>query len=66
VTVRSSCRDSSIRRRKAVGSSWCTQLAKATWNTVTPTSNDKTPQVLGWEPVHPGWIEDVQTGHYFG
>jgi nucleoside-diphosphate-sugar epimerase len=30
-----------------------------------PTSNDKTRQVLGWEPTHPGWIEDVQTGHYF-
>jgi nucleoside-diphosphate-sugar epimerase len=31
-----------------------------------PTSNDKTRQVLGWEPVHPGWVDDVQTGHYFG
>jgi nucleoside-diphosphate-sugar epimerase len=31
-----------------------------------PTSNDKTRAVLGWEPTHPGWIEDVQTGHYFG
>jgi nucleoside-diphosphate-sugar epimerase len=30
-----------------------------------PTSNDKTRQVVGWEPVHPGWVEDVQTGHYF-
>jgi len=29
-----------------------------------PTSNDLTRQVLGWEPTHPGWIEDVQTGHY--
>jgi nucleoside-diphosphate-sugar epimerase len=29
-----------------------------------PTSNDKTRQLLGWEPTHPGWIEDVQTGHY--
>ena len=19
---------------------------------------------LGWEPTHPGWVEDVQTGHY--
>jgi hypothetical protein len=27
-------------------------------------SNDKTRQVLGWEPTHPGWVEDVQTGHY--
>ncbi|HEX4036185.1 MAG TPA: SDR family oxidoreductase [Solirubrobacteraceae bacterium] len=31
-----------------------------------PTSNDKTRALLGWEPTHPGWIEDVQTGHYFG
>jgi nucleoside-diphosphate-sugar epimerase len=30
-----------------------------------PTSNDKTRALLGWEPVHPGWVEDVQTGHYF-
>jgi nucleoside-diphosphate-sugar epimerase len=29
-----------------------------------PTSNDKTREVLGWEPTHIGWIEDVQTGHY--
>jgi nucleoside-diphosphate-sugar epimerase len=31
-----------------------------------PTSNDKTRELLGWEPVHPGWVEDVQTGRYFG
>ena len=30
-----------------------------------PVSNDKTRAVLGGEPVHPGWIEDVQQGHYF-
>ena len=30
-----------------------------------PTSNDKTRELLGWEPTHPGWIEDVKTGHYF-
>jgi nucleoside-diphosphate-sugar epimerase len=30
-----------------------------------PTSNDKTRKLLGWEPTHPGWVEDVQTGHYF-
>jgi nucleoside-diphosphate-sugar epimerase len=30
-----------------------------------PTSNDKTRELLGWQPTHPGWIEDVQTGHYF-
>jgi nucleoside-diphosphate-sugar epimerase len=29
-----------------------------------PVSNDQTRQVLGWEPHHPGWVEDVQTGHY--
>jgi nucleoside-diphosphate-sugar epimerase len=31
-----------------------------------PTSNDKTRQLLGWEPTHPGWVEDVQNGHYIG
>ena len=31
-----------------------------------PTSNDKTREVLGWEPTHPGWVEDVKNGHYFG
>jgi len=30
-----------------------------------PTSNDKTRTLLGWEPVHAGWIEDVEAGHYF-
>jgi nucleoside-diphosphate-sugar epimerase len=30
-----------------------------------PTSNDKTRQMLGWEPTHPGWVQDVETGHYF-
>ena len=30
-----------------------------------PTSNDKTREVLGWEPTHPGWVQDVETGHYF-
>jgi nucleoside-diphosphate-sugar epimerase len=30
-----------------------------------PTSNDRTRALLGWEPVHPGWIEDLQSGHYF-
>src|ERR1700678_3365834 len=29
------------------------------------TSNDKTRAVLGWEPTHPGWVKDVETGHYF-
>jgi nucleoside-diphosphate-sugar epimerase len=31
-----------------------------------PTSNDKTRAVLGWEPTHPGWVQDVETGRYFG
>jgi nucleoside-diphosphate-sugar epimerase len=31
-----------------------------------PVSNDKTRSVLGWEPTRPGWVEDVQTGHYIG
>lgn len=30
-----------------------------------PTSNDTTRRLLGWEPRHPGWIEDLQSGHYF-
>ena len=30
-----------------------------------PVSNDKTREVLGWAPTHPGWIEDVEHGHYF-
>lgn len=30
-----------------------------------PVSNDKTRDVLGWEPTHRGWVEDVQSGHYF-
>jgi nucleoside-diphosphate-sugar epimerase len=28
-------------------------------------SNTKTREVLGWEPTHPGWVEDVTVGHYF-
>jgi nucleoside-diphosphate-sugar epimerase len=31
-----------------------------------PTSNHKTRRLLGWEPTHPGWVEDVESGHYFG
>jgi nucleoside-diphosphate-sugar epimerase len=31
-----------------------------------PTSNDRTRELLGWEPTHPGWVEDVETGHYLG
>ena len=30
-----------------------------------PVSNDKTRSVLGWEPTHPDWVQDVTTGHYF-
>jgi nucleoside-diphosphate-sugar epimerase len=30
-----------------------------------PTSNDRTRKLLGWEPTHPGWVEDLETGHYF-
>jgi nucleoside-diphosphate-sugar epimerase len=30
-----------------------------------PVSNDATREILGWEPTHPGWVEDVRSGHYF-
>jgi len=30
-----------------------------------PISNDNTRKLLEWEPTHPGWVEDVQNGHYF-
>ena len=30
-----------------------------------PVSTDRTRALLGWEPTHPGWVEDLQTGHYF-
>ncbi len=30
-----------------------------------PTSNAKTRELLGWEPTHAGWVEDVLNGHYF-
>lgn len=30
-----------------------------------PTSNAKTREILGWEPTHPGLIEDMDEGHYF-
>ena len=29
-----------------------------------PTSNARTRELLGWEPTHPGWVQDVETGHY--
>ena len=30
-----------------------------------PTSNAKTRALLGWEPTHPGWVQDMQADHYF-
>jgi nucleoside-diphosphate-sugar epimerase len=30
-----------------------------------PTSNAKTRAMLGWEPTHPGWVQDLEEGHYF-
>jgi nucleoside-diphosphate-sugar epimerase len=30
-----------------------------------PTSSARTQQLLGWEPVHPGLIADLDQGHYF-
>jgi nucleoside-diphosphate-sugar epimerase len=30
-----------------------------------PASNAATRAVLGWEPTRPGWVQDVQAGHYF-
>jgi nucleoside-diphosphate-sugar epimerase len=30
-----------------------------------PTSSAKTQQLLGWRPLHPGLIADLEEGHYF-
>ncbi|HEY1918579.1 MAG TPA: hypothetical protein VGH27_23645 [Streptosporangiaceae bacterium] len=30
-----------------------------------PVSNEMTRKVLGWEPAHPGLIDDLDHGHYF-
>jgi nucleoside-diphosphate-sugar epimerase len=30
-----------------------------------PVSNAATIATLGWKPTHPGWVEDVKSGHYF-
>jgi hypothetical protein len=31
-----------------------------------PASSALTREQLGWEPTHPGLIEDLEQGHYFG
>lgn len=31
-----------------------------------PTSSALTQELLGWNPTHPGLIEDLEEGHYFG
>jgi nucleoside-diphosphate-sugar epimerase len=30
-----------------------------------PASSTITPELLGWQPTHPGLIEDIEQGHYF-
>jgi nucleoside-diphosphate-sugar epimerase len=31
-----------------------------------PTSNQRTRELLGWQPTRPGLIDDLDQGHYFG
>ncbi len=31
-----------------------------------PVSNDTTREILGWEPTHPTWVQDLQSGIYGG
>ena len=30
-----------------------------------PASSTITQELLGWKPIHPGLIEDLEQGHYF-
>jgi hypothetical protein len=30
-----------------------------------PTTSARTQELLGWEPTHPGLMEDLDQGHYF-
>jgi hypothetical protein len=30
-----------------------------------PASSHLTRELLGWQPVHPGLIDDLESGHYF-
>jgi hypothetical protein len=31
-----------------------------------PACSDITRELLGWQPTHPGLIDDLDQGHYFG
>jgi hypothetical protein len=30
-----------------------------------PASSAITQELLGWKPIHPGLVEDIEQGHYF-